>query len=1039
MVKNIPDKKQPLVSVIVPIYGTEELLPKCLDSIINQTYKYLEIICVNDCSPGPAKSIVAEYQHKDNRIKYIEHTENRGLFQARVSGSELATGDYIAFIDSDDYISIDYYRLLVEKAVNTGADIVEARIVREDENGGQFIQNLNNILLDELNGREIQDQFFSQEGRFYHWHVIWNKVYSIELWKKCLPYFKKQTAHLIMTEDVAFSSLLYYNAKKYCSIDRAWYFYYVRAEASTGTAVNVQKLKKYIADMGIAFDFVENYLKYDENGSRYIPHVLKWKERYFRLWAGRVKNENVSVMEKRQLMEELTLRFRIEKVEPIDPEDYYFSLLNTPWDPRLEILRKLIVDDTHEYVSFDIFDTLVVRPFYDPKDLFILLDDYFHEIYPNSPLLNFSSIRLQAESRVRELIRLHNPTWQDVNLDEIYDFIETEYSLPAAIVEKLKNKEIALELKFIQRRETTHELYRMALALNKKVIFVSDMYLTSSVVSEMLKKTGYDEYERLFISSETRQLKHTGDMFNYIINELKVEPSSIIHIGDNWESDKIMAENMGWNSFFVGKTMDLMLNRLSDKESGSSVQMFHDANHNHWTSYEYPEYLSLRCMLAVVANKIFDNPFPSFQSDSDFNCDPYFVGYYALGMHVFGVSKWLIEHAIERGYETIHFLARDGYLPKQVYQIIAPYYQNAPMPNYLYASRRSLLPYILSEDNQYSLEAFVSLYAHSPKTILEIFRDYLKPDWENKIKASGIIISKKFNGHYEFKKFVDILIAEIIDQKKIQNYTSTLKNYYNKQIKQKDATFDLGYSAKLQTIIVNLLSRPCDAYFVHTNKEEPWDYSRRNQFKLSTYYSYKPRVSGILREHLFAELAPSCIGFRTTEDGAVEPVFEEYVENSVNRLIVSIIQKSAINFSRDMMKIFGDYVHAWTIRSYDVSLPLETFIHYSRQVDRLLLKHSYTDDFIHGGNDRNSILDWWNAQTSQLSIAPIQNASPSYVYVNRDFLYNRGKIVKAIFYALFDRDLLKTKVKERYSSKPTLLKLISVSYRILRKVKRSVV
>ena len=83
----------PLISIIVPVYNTEKYLRRCLDSLVNQTFNDIEIIIVNDCSQGNCKEIIEEYKEKDNRIKYIEHSENKGTLIARKTGSIEAEGD----------------------------------------------------------------------------------------------------------------------------------------------------------------------------------------------------------------------------------------------------------------------------------------------------------------------------------------------------------------------------------------------------------------------------------------------------------------------------------------------------------------------------------------------------------------------------------------------------------------------------------------------------------------------------------------------------------------------------------------------------------------------------------------------------------------------------------------------------------------------------------------------------------------------------------------------------------------------------------
>ena len=112
------------VSVIIPIYNVEEYLPKCLNSIINQTYKDLEIICVNDCSPDNSAKILEEYAGNDKRIKIVNRKNNGGLSAARNSGLEAATGEYIYFCDSDDWIEEDYIEKMVSAIELTNVDIV---------------------------------------------------------------------------------------------------------------------------------------------------------------------------------------------------------------------------------------------------------------------------------------------------------------------------------------------------------------------------------------------------------------------------------------------------------------------------------------------------------------------------------------------------------------------------------------------------------------------------------------------------------------------------------------------------------------------------------------------------------------------------------------------------------------------------------------------------------------------------------------------------------------------------------------------------
>ncbi len=103
----------PKLSIIVPVYNTEIYLKECLDSLVNQTFKDIEIIIVNDCSPDNSEAVILEYQAKDPRIKYIKHDKNLGLGGARNTGITNASGEWIAFVDSDDYIDLNTYKTIL--------------------------------------------------------------------------------------------------------------------------------------------------------------------------------------------------------------------------------------------------------------------------------------------------------------------------------------------------------------------------------------------------------------------------------------------------------------------------------------------------------------------------------------------------------------------------------------------------------------------------------------------------------------------------------------------------------------------------------------------------------------------------------------------------------------------------------------------------------------------------------------------------------------------------------------------------------------
>lgn len=136
-----------LISVIVPIYNVEKYLTKCIESIINQTYENLEIILVDDGSPDNCPIICDEYAKRDSRVKVI-HKKNGGLSDARNAGLDIATGEYIMFIDSDDFVEIDMMESMMNNMIDNNVDLVVCNIKYIYDNSEKVKYNQKDKVLD---------------------------------------------------------------------------------------------------------------------------------------------------------------------------------------------------------------------------------------------------------------------------------------------------------------------------------------------------------------------------------------------------------------------------------------------------------------------------------------------------------------------------------------------------------------------------------------------------------------------------------------------------------------------------------------------------------------------------------------------------------------------------------------------------------------------------------------------------------------------------------------------------------------------------
>ena len=164
-----------LISVVIPVYKVEKFIRNCVDSVIAQTYKDLEIILVDDVSPDGCPAICDEYAAADKRIKTV-HKENGGLSSARNAGLDVATGEYVFFVDSDDYISENAIERLYEALIKEKADIAICDWVAVDENGNKVVKKISPLKNECLN----RDGLFKKitEPNYYYYVVSWNKLYK---------------------------------------------------------------------------------------------------------------------------------------------------------------------------------------------------------------------------------------------------------------------------------------------------------------------------------------------------------------------------------------------------------------------------------------------------------------------------------------------------------------------------------------------------------------------------------------------------------------------------------------------------------------------------------------------------------------------------------------------------------------------------------------------------------------------------------------------------------------------------------------------
>lgn len=269
-----------LISIIVPIYKVENYIHKCIDSLVNQTYKNIEIILVDDGSPDNCGKICDKYANRDERIKVI-HKENGGLSAARNDGMDICRGEYIMFVDSDDYISYSFCEDLMNAIVENDADIAICNVNR-------FVES-EPVKEDKI---ELETKVYNSKETIYnlisvgdYYDCAWGKIYSRKILEGI--YFPVGRIY----EDSATTYKLYYKASKVAVLNAKHYYYLTkRADSIVGTTYTKKKQN-------------DNYLAINERNEYLVDVLPEMKDT---INAGYIRNA-LTLIERTYLSEDSEL------------------------------------------------------------------------------------------------------------------------------------------------------------------------------------------------------------------------------------------------------------------------------------------------------------------------------------------------------------------------------------------------------------------------------------------------------------------------------------------------------------------------------------------------------------------------------------------------------------------------------------------------------------------------------------------------------------------------------------------------------------
>lgn len=223
---------RPKISVIIPVYNVEPYLRRCLDSVIQNTYRNLEIICVNDGSPDNCLSILREYEKQDDRIIVIDK-ENGGVSSARNAGLDIATGEYISFIDSDDWIHPQYFEILLHvlQAFNADLTIAKHQVVSDPIPSDSLHIDTDNIHAAPLSIDSLLQMRFAR-------NYVWGRLYRASMLQS------HRFIEGVIFEDTPFNLFLLCRHEdiQIALIEESLYFYFMRPSSIVHTASLISRL-----------------------------------------------------------------------------------------------------------------------------------------------------------------------------------------------------------------------------------------------------------------------------------------------------------------------------------------------------------------------------------------------------------------------------------------------------------------------------------------------------------------------------------------------------------------------------------------------------------------------------------------------------------------------------------------------------------------------------------------------------------------------------------------------------------------------------
>lgn len=610
----------------------------------------------------------------------------------------------------------------------------------------------------------------------------------------------------------------------------------------------------------------------------------------------------------------------------------------------------------HDIISFDIFDTLLLRPFMHPTDLFEYLNSHAKQI-AHDPSLDFAAIRKQSE-RIAFCHALERGDGE-ITISEIYQVLSEEFSISEDVCRNLMKLEIRTEKKFLYRRETGYNAFLEAKQQGKKIIIVSDMYLDEIILDDILKHNGYNGYIKIYVSSKYKTKKIRGGLYQHIIDDFKIPPEKILHIGDNIDADIISAKKAGLHACHIPAP----IHKFREDPKGIYVSLW--ARDEEWHSPSW------KVILSILGNHLYDNPYMPHRKGTLFDGIAERLGYSGFGPLLLGFAKWLCEQSSSHNIDRLYFLSRDGKIMKDAYDCISSLYPDAPMSHYLYCSRRAVnlakiqnlsdimdLLHVDFATNTTLGHLLVYRFGLNSINIPEEVFEKYNLSRDRRLNKGDLPLLRHF-----FREISPLIIkTATAERTEYISYLDEMNIYSEGNV----AIVDIGYNGTMQEslFILGDKKKKIDGYYlisfrtalkrVLSNGLDMHSFLAEFIDRHDTYHPFCRHVP--LYETLFSNKEPTFIKVLKSKDGKQKKIFMSIPEEeSRRREIVTDIHDGALKFVKDTRHILQDALIDMDIEPFKTCRPLIRYFDSPHPQDAAIMAGVVFED-AYGGVQKKIIL-----------------------------------------------------------------------------------